>query len=337
MKGISSFESFPHYPVMLDQVIKICSHKQGGNFIDCTFGCGGYSKAILSLSNTKVISIDRDKHAIDYASEIKKNYKERFTFHSAKFSNLDKVIEENFKADFIIFDLGISSLQIFNLSRGFSFRSKDRIDMRMGLNSISAEEVLNKYSFKTLKNILKYFGDEKDCSRIATNIIKERKKNPIISVPALVNIIQNSKKRNYKKKINICTQAFQALRIFVNNEVSELINGLIVATKYLKEGGKIIVISFHSLEDKIIKFFFTNYSNNKSKSSRYFPQLKNEKILFENYKNSIIRPTESEVKKNPPSRSAKLRCATRSKDSFFYPEDLKKKFEYYLNLESEHV
>jgi len=322
---------------MLDQVIELCSPAKGGHFIDCTFGFGGYTNAILSFPNTRVISLDRDKCALNYASETKRNYKERFTFHNEKFSNLDKVIKKDFKADFIIFDLGVSSLQIFNLDRGFSFNAKGKVDMRMGLNSVSAQDVLNKCDLKTLKNILRYFGDEKDSSRIANNIVKERKKSPILSVPKLVEIIEKSKKKNFKKKINISTQTFQAIRIFVNKEVSELVNGLINATKFLKKGGKLIVVSFHSLEDKIAKFYFTNYSKNKSKGSRYYPQIKNEKILFENYRNKIIRPKENEIKENISSRSAKLRYAIRSKDNYFYPEDLKEKFAHYLNLESEYV
>jgi len=337
MKDISSLKSLIHYPVMLDQVVELCSPEKGGDFIDCTFGSGGYTNAILSFSDTRVISLDRDSHVLDYVSETKKNYKERFTFYNKKFSDLDKVIKKDFKADFIIFDLGISSLQIFNLARGFSFNAKNKVDMRMGLNSISAQDVLNKCDLKTLKNILRYFGDEKDSSRIANNIVKERKKSPILSVPKLVEIIEKSKKKNFKKKINTSTQTFQAIRIFVNKEVSELVNGLIKATKFLKKGGKLIVISFHSMEDKIVKFYFTNYSKNKSKGSRYYPHIKNERILFENYRNKVITPKENEIKENISSRSAKLRYAVRSKDNYFYPEELKKQFADYLNLESKHV
>ena len=271
MKDISSFKNLPHYPVMLDQIIELCSPENGGHFIDCTFGTGGYTNAILSFSDTRVISLDRDSHVENYVSNTKRNYKERFTFYSERFGNLDKVIKKDFKADFIIFDLGVSSLQIFNLDRGFSFNAKGKIDMRMGLNSFNAEDVLNKCDFKILKSIFKYLGDEKESSKIAKNIVREREKSPIISVQKLVEIIQKSKKKNFKKKINISTQVFQAIRIFVNKEISELINGLIKATKFLKKGGKLIVVSFHSIEDKIVKFYFTNYSKNKSKGSRYQP------------------------------------------------------------------
>ncbi len=322
---------------MLNQVLDLCAPQKGGNFIDCTFGLGGYTNAILSFSKTKVISLDRDSHVTKYASETKKNYKDRFTFYNEKFSNLDKVINKDFQADFIIFDLGISTLQIFNLDRGFSFNSNDKVDMKMGLNTISASDVLNKCDIKTLKNILKYFGEEKDSSRIAQNILKERQKTPIFSTTQLVEIIKKSKKRNFKKKINVCTQTFQAIRIFVNKEISELVNGLIKATKFLKTGGKIIVVSFHSIEDRIVKFYFSNYSKNKPKGSRYYPQTKNEMILFEDYKNKIIKADQNEINENISSRSAKLRYAIRSKDNYFYPDELKKKFSAYLNLESENV
>ena len=322
---------------MLDQVLQICKPEKGGLFVDCTFGAGGYSNAILSFPNTKVIALDRDSSCKEYVNKIKKNYKNRFTFCNLKFSDLNKVVGKNTKIDSIIFDLGLSSLQISNLKRGFSFHSKGRPDMRMGLNSISAEEVLNNFDLKTLTDIFRYFGEEKEAFTIASNIIKQRKKKPIKSVPDLVNIVSKSKKRDFKKKINISTQTFQAIRMFVNKEIFELIEGLINATRLLKKGGKIIIVTFHSIEDKIVKFLFTNFSANKSRGSRYYPDTGQRKILFENYKNEVIRPTISEIKENNPSRSAKLRFATRSKDDFFYPSDFKNKFLHYLELENRHV
>jgi len=155
---------YSHFPVMLNEVIKICSPEEGGNFLDCTFGGGGYSKAILNFPKTKVIALDRDKVAILKASRLKELYSNRFTFHHEKFSNLDKVISENY-IDKIIFDLGISSFQLLDMSRGFSFKSKDKIDMNMGLSSISAEEIINNYEENDLKLIIKIFGDEKEASK----------------------------------------------------------------------------------------------------------------------------------------------------------------------------
>ncbi len=336
MKNLSSPQDISHYPVMLDEVLKICNPKNGGDFIDCTFGYGGFSNAILSYPKTKVIALDRDIQTKKYAEKIKKNYKDRFSFYNKKFSELSKNITTK-KFDFIIFDLGVSNMQILNLDRGFSFNSKTSIDMRMGLNLISANEVINSYSQQTLNDIIRLFGDEKESFKISKNIINERKKSPISSSFDLARIIKKSKKKDFNKKINISTKTFQALRIFVNKEFSELINGLIEATKLIKSGGKIIVISFHSLEDKIVKFFFTNYSKNKSKVSRYLPDLSKGSTLFENYKNKIVTPSSEEIIKNNASRSAKLRYITRCKNDFFYPNDLKKKFIKYLELENRYV
>ena len=336
MKNLSSPQDISHYPVMLDEVLKICNPENGGDFIDCTFGYGGFSNAILSYPKTKVIALDRDIQTKKYAEKIKKNYKDRFSFYNKKFSELSKNITTK-KFDFIIFDLGVSNMQILNLDRGFSFNSKTSIDMRMGLNLISANEVINTYSQQTLNDIIRLFGDEKESFKISKNIINERKKSPISSSFDLARIIKKSKKKDFNKKINISTKTFQALRIFVNKEFSELINGLIEATKLIKSGGKIIVISFHSLEDKIVKFFFTNYSKNKSKVSRYLPDLSKGSTLFENYKNKIVTPSSEEIIKNNASRSAKLRYITRCKNDFFYPSDLKKKFIKYLELENRYV
>ena len=338
MKDFSSLKSLPHYPVMLREVIEICKPEKGGYFIDCTFGAGGYSNSILSFPKTKVTAIDRDKSVEKFAKETKKLYKERFSFHNKKFSELDKLIDSNNKPDFIIFDLGLSSLQLSSLERGFSFSSKNKLDMRMGLNSISADSVLNSFEQKTLRRIFKILGDEKESQKISKNIVSQREKEPIKTVPQLVEIIKKSKKKNFKKKINPCTKTFQAIRIFVNKENSELIDGLIFASKILKKGGKLIVISFHSIEDRIVKYFFSNYCKNKSKSSRYLPD-KNEiaKSLFENYKNKRIKPKSDEINENYRSRSAILRFVTRSNDDFFYPKNFKDRFSKYLELEKKNV
>jgi 16S rRNA (cytosine1402-N4)-methyltransferase len=330
----SSLEK-PHFPVMLKEVIKVCTPENGGSFIDCTFGGGGYSKELLKFSNTKVIALDRDKVVIEKAKKIENKYLNRFSFYHEKFSNLDKVVKKDEKVDAIIFDLGVSTFQLSDMSRGFSFKSKEKIDMNMGLSSISAENVLNNLDERNLKLIIKIFGDESEANKIVKNIIKARKIKRITKVFELVEIIEKSKKKNYKKKINVCTKTFQALRIFVNQETTELIEGIIKATKVIKTGGKIIIVSFHSIEDKIVKFYFTNHSQNKSKSSRYFPdEEKNDTILFENYKNRLLTPSKEEIKLNPPSRSAKLRFATRNDKNFIHSDEIKIKFKKYLDLES---
>ena len=333
--SISSLEK-KHFPVMLEEVIQICnSQKKNQLIVDCTFGGGGYSQALLKFSNTKVIALDRDKSAISRADLLKNKSSNQFKFYNEKFSNLDKIISTENKPDFIIFDLGLSTFQLKDNSRGFSFNATDKIDMQMGLSDISAEEVINTLDEKKLKLIIKILGEEQEANRIVRNIIKARQIKKIDTVIELVRIIELSKKKNYNKKINVCTKTFQALRIFVNKETSELIEGLIQATKYLKKGGKIITISFHSIEDKIIKYYFTNYSLNKSNPSRYMPSQNNEKdSFFEKYKNNFLRPSEKEIIKNPASRSAKLRHATRTEQPFIFPKELKEKFKKYLDIEN---
>ena len=210
--------------------------------------------------------------------------------------------------------------------------------MSMGLSNTSAEEVVNNFSEQKSKSIIKILGEEKDASRIARNIIKTRLVKKITKVDQLVAIIEKSKKKNYANKINPSTKTFQALRIFVNKEITELIEGVINATKILKPGGKILIVSFHSIEDKIVKYFFSNFSSSRSKPSRYFPENKDFNIsLFDKYKNKIFKPSNIEIIKNPPSRSAKLRYATRSKNKFIYPNELVNKFKKYLDLEESHV
>ena len=338
MNAFNSSLEINHYPVMMNEVVNICNPKKGGSFVDCTFGGGGYSRELLKFPNTKVIAFDRDKTVQHRANKIKEKYSNRFIFYNKKFSNIDKVLKIKEKVDAVIFDIGMSSFQLSDMKRGFSFKSKDKIDMNMGLSSVSAEEVLNNYDEKNLKLIIKIFGDEREASKIVKNILLARKIKKISRVTDLVEIIEKSKKKDYTKKINVCTKTFQALRIFVNKETTELIEGITKATKFIKKDGKIIVISFHSIEDRIVKFYFSNYSKNKSNPSRYFPEIdKKQSILFEEYKNTFLRPTENEIEKNPPSRSATLRYATRSESKFFEPDKLKLKFKNYLDLEKTNV
>ncbi len=336
MKTQTSSLELSHFPVMLSEIIEICNPSKGGFFIDCTFGGGGYSKALLKFPRTRVIALDRDMSVKSIATNLEKNFKNRFKFYQSKFSELSKILKEN--ADTIIFDLGLSSIQLNDLTRGFSFKSKDKLDMTMGLSNISAQEAVNNLSETNLKLIIKILGEERDASRIAKNIVKARLKKKITKADELVQIIEKSKKKNYFKKINPSTKTFQALRIFVNKEISELINGIICATKFLKPGGKIIIVSFHSIEDKIVKYFFNNFSMNKSKPSRYLPENESDNfVLFEKYTNKIIKPTTRELRVNNPSRSAKLRFAVRNKNKFIYPHELIQKFSKYLDTERLYV
>ena len=325
-----------HFPVMLNEVIKICSPSKGGKYIDCTFGGGGYSKQLLKFSKTTVKGLDRDSKVKEIGKSLEKKFPERFKFYQTTFSQLENVTKS--LADVIIFDLGLSSIQLNDLKRGFSFKSNENLDMSMGQNKISAQDVINELSELELKLIIKILGEEKEAARIAKNIVKFRNERKIIKVQDLVKIIEKSKKKKYSSKINPCTKTFQALRIFVNKEITELINRIINATKVLKPGGKILIVSFHSIEDKIVKYFFRNFSTNKSKPSRYLPENENDSTaLFNEYKNKVLKPSKKEVGQNNRSRSAKLRYAIRSKNKFSHPDELLKKFKKYLDLEAINV
>jgi len=318
-----------HFPVLLDELISIISPLYGGTFIDCTFGQGGYSKKILEHKQNKVFAFDRDEKTLKEAELLKKKFNKRFNYQNITFSKIDKVdlVNENIKAT--IFDLGYSTKQINDPSKGISFKSKGKLNMRMGINQFSAHDVINKMSVRSLQKIFKYFGEEKKSKIIAKKIILEREKK-IICTEDLVKIIDIAKKGK-KTKIHNATKTFQSLRVFVNKEISQLIYGLINSFKILPIGGMIVVITFHSLEDQIVKFFFKNYSENKN-TSRYLPEKKKTKKLFSLINRKPILPGNEEIKVNPPSRSAKLRYAIKTNDSDDFNEFLTK-FEYLLDIE----
>jgi len=243
-----------HFPVLLKELISIISPLYGGTFIDCTFGRGGYSKKILENKNNTVIAIDRDRDTYISAKELKKNYRDRFQFYNIKFSQINNLEIKEKDLRGIIFDLGYSLEQIKNLKKGLSFQSKGKLNMRMGFNNFSANEVISKMNEESLIKIFKTFGEEKFSKKIVRKIIVLRK-TKIIQTEDLKNIIDSVKKYQ-KSKINNSTKIFQALRIFVNEEISELINGLINAFNLIPVGGILAVVTFNSLEDKIVKFFF---------------------------------------------------------------------------------
>ena len=320
-----------HYPVLLNEIISIITPQHGGTFIDCTFGQGGYSNKILSYKNTQVIALDRDIESKKKADELSEKFHNRFIFKNKKFSQLNnfKLKNENIRG--IVFDLGYSFPQIKDHKKGLSFNSLGELNMRMGLNDFSAKDVINKLDPDELEKIFKFFGDEKEAKRIVNNIVKERKIKSI-DTKSLVNLIEKTKrKKNFK--IHSATKVFQALRIFVNKEVSELINGLISATKILKKDGVLAVVSFHSLEDKIVKYFFKSLSKNQS-ISRYVPKLDQQKILFELKQKKPITPSIRELKENLPSRSAKLRYVIKKDDFYDFETDIYEKFKKFIEIEN---
>ena len=319
-----------HYPVLLKEIISIISPQYGGTFIDCTFGQGGYTKKILDFDKTRVIALDRDPESKNIASKLEKEFEERFKFKNIKFSQLNNLKLKNENVKGVIFDLGYSYTQIKDPNKGLSFDSVGKLNMQLGLNSYSAEDVINKLDQKELEKIFKFFGDEKEGKYIARKIVKERIKKKI-DTQGLVKIIDSSKRRK-NFRVNNSTKAFQALRIFVNKEISELIYGLINAAKILKKDGVLAVVTFHSLEDKIVKYFLKSLSENKS-VSRYTPLTEQTDTLFHLTKKKPITPNEEELSENPPSRSAKLRFAIKKTDFFDFETDIEDQFKNLIDIE----
>ena len=329
MNATIKLENVKHFPVLLNEVISIISPLYGGTFIDCTFGQGGYSKKILENKKNKIFAIDRDYSSKKIVNQFKKKYQKRFNFENKKFSeilSLSKNIE-NLKG--AIFDLGYSTLQIKDPEKGLSFNSKGKLNMRMGLNSFSADYVVNKLGQKELEKIFRVFGQESKSKIISKRIVSFRK-NKNLQTEDLVNIINSIKNKKFSK-IHNATKVFQALRIVVNSEISELIYGLINSFKILPVGGVIVVVTFHSIEDQIVKFFLKNYSENKN-VSRYLPSRVEKKNLFKLIDKKPIIPDQDEISINPASRSAKLRYGIKLNNHFDFSEFIKK-FNYLLEVE----
>ena len=330
MNATIKLENEKHFPVLLEKLISIISPLYGGTFIDCTFGQGGYSKKILENKYNNIIAIDRDVKSLEISKKFEKKYKNRFKFENIKFSEINRIKTNKNILKGIIFDLGYSTAQIKDPEKGLSFLSKGKLNMQMGLNEFSANEIVNDFDQSSLSKIFYSFGDEKKANNIARKIINFRKSKNI-ETQDLVKIIDSVYKKKFKK-IHNSTKVFQALRIFVNKEISELIDSLIGSFKLLPKGGVIVVVSFHSIEDKIVKYFFHHYSQNKN-SSRYLPEKERKKILFNLPQKKPLIPEKYEVLKNPPSRSAKLRYAIKINENQDF-SDFKKKFKYLLDIEN---
>ena len=307
-----------HIPVMLEEVHSYIPKNKKLNVIDATFGGGGYSKSILEKYDVnKLLAIDRDPISKIFAKEIEKNYPKKFKLINGRFSKIDELIKkvldnknENIKFDFIIIDLGLSSNQIEDSERGFSFEKNGPLSMNMGQSQITATDIINNYKEKEIADILYEYGQERYARKIARKIIEYRKINLIRNTDELVRIVKQCipYKRSNSNKINPATRTFQALRIKVNDELNELIAVLNKSEHLLALNGKLLVVSFHSLEDKIVKDFCYQKSGKKWRPSRHYPELPDEgPITFKLITKKPIRPDESEININPRSRSAKLR------------------------------
>lgn len=308
-----------HKSVLLAEMIEALDPKAGEIYVDATFGAGGYSKEIFKKAevandNCKIYAIDRDPLALGFACDLEQQYPQYFgpkyfKFLAGKFSEISSLLLTNKVklVDGIVFDLGVSSMQFDQKERGFSFDSESRLDMRMDQSSaISAHEVVNQFEEKEIAEIIKQYGEEPKAKLIAKKIVSERKVGEISSCKQLADIIRSFYKGYFK--IDPATKTFQAIRIFVNQELEELKSALNQAKSLLKTGGRLVVISFHSLEDAIVKNFFRHESGLDQGVSRYLPENKNQlNASFYLTKKSAILPSEQEVLGNYRARSAKLR------------------------------
>lgn len=299
-----------HYPVMLNEVLENLDVSDNKTYVDATFGNGGYSEAILNKANCKVIALDRDSTVLPRVEELKKQFGDRFEFRLGCFGDFAELVEENI--DGAVFDIGVSSMQLDQTERGFSFSKDAPLDMRMSQTGVSAKDLVNQLSETELADILYNYGEEKKSRQIAKKIIEARKVKPIETTVELANIIYQINKRSFNQNIDPATRSFQALRIAVNDELNELSKGLLGATSRLNKNGRLVVVDFHSLEDRIVKTFMKLNSDKKQHVSRYRKdENSNSNALF-SYVSKAIVPTAQELELNSRSRSAKLRYAIRN-------------------------
>jgi len=306
-------QTLSHQPVMLKEVLENLAIKDHEIYVDGTFGAGGYSSAILQSANCRLMAFDRDHNVLKFVEAIKNNFNDKFIFKNKKFSQIiEGLHEENIEQiDGVVFDIGVSSMQLDEGFRGFSFDSGDKLDMRMDQSQkISAFEVINYESEQNLADIIYKFGDEIHAKKIAKKIVAIRQQNLITKCSDLANIVRSFYRGYYKT--DPATKTFQAIRIFVNNELEELKIALQSSLKILKKGGRIVVVSFHSLEDKIVKDFFKEQAGLNQTYSRYQPEELIQKKLnktLEIITKSAICPSLEEININPRARSAKMRVA----------------------------
>lgn len=300
---MKNFEN--HVPVMLNEVLQYLKPQKHELYADCTFGAGGYTEAILKQENCSVIGLDRDESVKKFADKIKENYKERFEFYNVKFSEIENILNGR-KLDGIVLDIGVSSMQIDNADRGFSFQKDSKLDMRMGNNTLSAYDIVNNTNEQELANIIYNYGDEVKSRHIAKKIIEKRKQKPIETTFELADIVRYFYPKR-EGKIDPATKTFQAIRIAVNDELSELKKILELSKKILNTNGRLVVVSFHSLEDEIVKDFIKKETGKGIKKDKY--SSKNENVFnFKLLTKRVIAPTEEEVRENVRARSAKLRA-----------------------------
>lgn len=300
-----------HKSVLLNEILIGLNASKEGLYVDATFGAGGYSEAILeSNDKNQVIAFDRDKNVERFALNLQKKFPQKLSFINQRFSQISaSLAAQNIdKIDGIVLDLGVSSMQLDEGERGFSFNKDAALNMQMGLNNVSAYNIVNETAEEDLANIIFQYGEERESRKIARRICRAREKSSIETTLQLAEIVEQAKSFKRNRKIHPATKTFQAIRIFVNEELKELKEVLAATINLLNKGGRLVVVSFHGLEDKIVKSFIKEHAV-KAANNRYMPEIKiTEQAEFKLVTNGL-KPTILEISDNPRARSAIMRVA----------------------------
>ena len=307
-----------HVPVLLTSVLEALDPKNGETYVDGTFGAGGYTRAILDAADCRVIAIDRDPQAVARAAPFKQKYGARFSFVAGRFGDLSDLLENEgvAKVDGVVLDVGVSSMQIDDPERGFSFAADGPLDMRMSSRGLSAADVINTFTEADIARIIAALGEERRARIIARAIISEREIKPFSTTLQLADLVTSVIGRRPGAAKHPATRTFQALRIYVNRELEELARGLAASEQVLSTGGRLVVVSFHSLEDRIVKQFLSHRAIPKSRPSRHMPESAGEDQFQPSFgllNKRTITPDRAEQEQNPRARSSRLRAAVRTK------------------------
>ena len=311
-----------HTPVLLAEILDILRPKKSGIYIDGTFGAGGYARGLLDAAPCRVWGIDRDPDVIARAAELVRRYEGRLQLVHGRFGEMDRLMQERGidAADGVALDLGISSMQLDEPSRGFSFRFDGPLDMRMSSSGPTAAELIARASERELADVIYGYGEERRARAIARAIVAARGEAPIETTGRLAEIVRRAAGARARDGIDPATRTFQALRIWVNDELGELDRGLRAAESILAPGGRLAVVSFHSLEDRAVKDFLRNHSGSAPAGSRHLPTpVAERRPSFRLLSRGATTPTDNEIRRNARARSARLRAAERT-DAPAWPE-----------------
>ncbi len=314
--------SRPHTPVMLKEMLEVMAPRDDAVYVDSTFGAGGYTKALLEAAQCTLWGIDRDPEAVSHGASLGRRFPGRMTVLSGCYGNMIELLGAVGVSgvDGIAFDLGLSSMQVDDAGRGFSFRADGPLDMRMGGGEMTAADIVNHLPERELADLIYRYGEDRGSRRIAHAIVEARGKAAITRTGQLADLVRRASRRR-KDRIDPATRTFQALRIYVNDELDELDRGLNAAEVLLAPGGRLAVVSFHSLEDRKVKDFLRRRSGAQAKPSRHMPEAEASRLRpsFRLLGRGVRRPSAAEVAANPRARSARLRAAERTAAPAWFP------------------